>query len=273
MRISSNTIIAERLWYYACATTGAPLKLLTKRSGILKIAICEDNESEKEELRALLEAELTRRRVVAEIVCFSSGEKMLHAMGDAVFPINFLDIYMEKLTGMELAREIRARDDNTTIVFTTSSPEFLAEGFDVGAVHYLIKPYQNEAVFTALDRCLRIVGNNERFIEVLSGGERCKLLLSQIRCIESQDKNCLIYLENEVLRVYTRLNDLRVQLDETRFLHCHKSFIVNLDHTAHIKGGDFVMKSGKLVPIRREDRAAVRELYQSYNFEKVRREL
>jgi DNA-binding LytR/AlgR family response regulator len=236
----------------------------------MKIAICEDNKNERESLRGLLDAELAKRRIDGEVVVFENGEAMLAAMRDEVFTINFLDIYMGKTTGVDVAKMIRARDEKAAIVFITSSREHMAEGFDVGAVHYLTKPFTGDAVRDALDRCFRITGTAERFIEVTAGGEKRKLFLSKILWVESQNKSCVIRSREESLRVYTRLDELMTQLDDPRFLRCHRSFIVNLDFVANINGSDFVMKEGSLIPVRREDRVRIKEYFQNYSFEKLR---
>lgn len=236
----------------------------------MRIAICEDNTSERDILRALLEAELAKRNIESEIFTFESGETMLAAMQDEVFPINFLDIYMDDITGVEVAQEIRLRNETAAVVFTTTSHEHMADDFTVGAVHYLIKPYGPALVCIALDRCLRAVGTADRFIEVTAGGEKRRVLLSQICWVESQDKSCILRLCEESLRVYMRLDKLMAELAAPNFLRCHKSFIVNLDYARSIKNYDFVMKDGSLVPIRREDKAKVRKHYESYNFEKMR---
>ena len=206
----------------------------------LKIAVCEDETSERDALRNMLETEIGLRRIEAEISTFASGEDMLIAMRDEIYPISFLDIYMGTVTGIEVAKEIRSRDENAVIVFTTISREHMAEGYDVGAVHYLVKPYSKESVRIALDRCLRVTGTRERFIEVMAGGEKRKLFLSKILWAESLDKKCVICFQAEEkappehLRVYMRLDELLSIIDDPSFLRSHRSFIVNLDHAASV---------------------------------------
>jgi DNA-binding LytR/AlgR family response regulator len=237
----------------------------------LKVAICEDNKKERDALCGMLRAEIERRRIVATVVLFASGEAMLKAMREETFHVNFLDIYMDKITGVEVAREIRSRDKDAAIVFTTSSSDHMAEGFDLGAVHYLLKPYTREAVKAALDRCLRAVHAVERFVELTANRENRKVLLSKIMWIESQDKSCVLRLPNEDLRVYARLDELLTLISDPCFLRCHRSYAVNLDYAAYVKDNDFVMKDGTLVPIRREGRAGIKKLFEDYCFEKQRK--
>ena len=236
----------------------------------MKIAICEDLKSEQDSLFCLLSADLANRKIEGEIVIFDSGEALLRAMQTEVFPINFLDIYMDKITGVEVARKIRAKSKKAAIVFTTTSLDHMAEGFDVGASHYLVKPYNPDDAHAALERCLNAIGISERFIEVTADREKRKLLLSQILWIESQNKSCIIRLPNESLRVNTGLAELLELIDDAQFWQCQRSYAVNLDHVSRVKGGDFVMQNGYLIPIRREYRAGAKQILQDYNFQKLR---
>ena len=236
----------------------------------MKIAICEDLKSEQDSLFRLLSVELANRKIEGEIVVFDSGEALLEAMQTEVFPINFLDVYMDKVTGVEVAREIRARNKNAAIVFTTTSPDHMADGFDVGALHYLVKPYNPEDAHLALGRCLNVIGMSERFIEITVDREKRKLLLSQILWTETQGKSCIIRIQGESLRVNIVLPELLELIDDTRFWQCQRSYAVNLDHVSRVKGGDFLMQDSHLIPIRREDRAEAKQILQNYNFEKLR---
>ena len=236
----------------------------------MRIAICEDLENERKNLYALLSAELDSRKIDGEIFVFKSGEEMLEAMKEEVFDINFLDIYMDKVTGMEVAGEIRTRDEFAAIVFTTTSLEHMADGFSVGAIHYLVKPYTKKDASIALDRCLHIVGMPEKFIEVNVGGDKRKLLLKQILWAEAQNKSCVIRLPDESVRIYIKLNELLNMLNDVQFLHCHRSYVVNLDHVSGVKGNDFLMRDGAIVPIRREDKVKFKQTLQNYNFKKLR---
>lgn len=88
----------------------------------------------------------------AEIKGFISGEAFLSDWRSDHFDLIVLDIYMDKLTGMEVAREIRKTDNNVKIAFSTSSNEFASESYEVNACYYLHKPFGIERVKAMLDR-------------------------------------------------------------------------------------------------------------------------
>lgn len=237
------------------------------------IAVCDDNPRDRARLMKSIRAILDGRRLAAELREFASGEALLSAMEQERFSICFLDIFMDGVSGVAVARRIRQAGTHTAIVFTTSSPEYMADGFEVGAAHYLVKPFTREAVETALDRCLLLAGEAERFVEIVVDREPRRVLLSALRYVEVRDNACVLFLraDPDRLVVWQTMEEITALLDDPRFLRCQRSFLVNLDCVAALKGSDFVLADGTLIPVSRESRAAMKAKYERYLFEKARR--
>lgn len=238
----------------------------------MKIAVCDDNERERGQLGAFLQQELDARCVDGEIVSYESGDALLEALRGTSYPVYFLDIYMKGTSGVEVARRIRAATRQAAIVFATSSPDHRAEGFDVGAAHYLVKPFTRADVGEALERCLKLVGAAGRYVEVVVNRKPRRVLLSSILSVESQDKYCVLHTQQGPVRTLGRLDELEALLNDERFLRCHRSYLVNMDHVlGDIADGCFTLRDGRRVPIRREDRACVQARFEDYCFHKTRR--
>lgn len=235
------------------------------------IALCDDHAGDRARLAGTIRAILDQKRLSAELREFPSGEALLSAMEKERFSICFLDIFMEGVSGVAVARHIRRAGSPTAIVFITSSPDYMANGFEVGAAHYLLKPFTQEAVETALDRCLYLVGEAERFVEIVVDREPRKMLLSELRYVEVRANTCVLFLKSDRLVVWQTLEELTALLNDTRFLRCQRSFLVNLDHVAGLEGSDFVLTDGARVPVSRESRAAMKARLEKYLFEKARR--
>ncbi len=235
------------------------------------IAVCDDQARDRAKLVSVLRALLDDRRLAAELREFPSGEALLSALDKESFSICFLDIFMAGISGVDAARRIRQRDSRAALVFTTSSPDYMADGFEVGAAHYLVKPFDRKAVETALDRCLYLAGEAERYVEVMAGREPRRVLLSELRYAEVRDNTCTLHLENGELVIWQTLEELAKLLDDARFLRCQRSFLVNLDRVSELKGSEFILTDGARVPVSRESRAAMKAKYEQYLFQKTRR--
>ncbi len=106
----------------------------------MRIAIVDDLAAERTLLKELLERQLQRRNVQADILEYESSETFLEAAWKAPFTAAFLDIYMNGMTGMEAAKKLRETNTDCLLVFTTTSTDHALEGFQVRALHYLVKP-------------------------------------------------------------------------------------------------------------------------------------
>lgn len=121
------------------------------------VAVCEDEAVLRRELCGQCEAVLAEMQVAHRVTAFSSAEELEAALASGeTFSLLCLDILMGGKNGMELARELRAREDETSILFITGSTEFLKDGYSVRPIQYLLKPVEPEALRRAIDTDLRL---------------------------------------------------------------------------------------------------------------------
>ena len=108
-----------------------------------RVAVCEDEAILCANLCAQCESILDKLKVEHRITSFSSAEELENALlAGEEFSLLCLDILMGGKSGMKLAQELRQRDDKTSILFITSSTEFLKDGYSVRPIQYLLKPVQ-----------------------------------------------------------------------------------------------------------------------------------
>lgn len=236
----------------------------------MRIAICEDDENERKNVIALIEKTLYQEKLVGKVFAYKSGEALLAAAEREPFQIYFLDILMPGLGGLSTAQAIRLQDKVAAIVFTTSSQDYYADGFAVDATHYLVKPYTQADMAEAMERCLRKVGENERYIELIINRRHCRIFLSQLCWAESHDKVCRLHLHSGERQSYLKLDALESLLDDPRFLRCHRSFLVNMNEVARMEKGVCFMNDGAEIPIKQAERTKLRTLYEDYLFDRVR---
>ena len=226
-----------------------------------KIAICDDESVEREQLSNILQS---TSFAPIEPYCFESGESILfeYNRGQSDFELVFLDIYMDGMNGMETARALRSQGYRGAIVFLTTSKDFAVESYEVEAFDYLIKPPSKERVEKLL---YKLFSQTERpSICLLVEREKRYIYLDEIAYFESRNHDVLVHLvSGETLRTRGKLADLGQALDDSRFLECHKSFLVNMQEICDVKEG-FVLKNGEAVPIRVRERSTITETYYRY---------
>jgi DNA-binding LytR/AlgR family response regulator len=240
---------------------------------MLHVAVCDDCEMQLELIIALLNRyQAERPGIKVQTHSFISGEKVLESIARGnTFDLLLFDILMPEINGIELAKEIRKRDQDVTLIFLTASEKHALEAFGVLATQYIVKPLKADTLFPILDRVIQTPQREPEQQFILSMPERIvKLPFSQIVCVELQDRRLRVFMENE--EVFTG-KYLRQSFDavvaplmrDDRFYHAHKSFVVNLAHANELKSNSFVMKNNIIVPISRRIYVEAKKKYLSYH--------
>ena len=132
---------------------------------IYKIAICDDSKEDTGYVAGLLKKWSARRQMAVQAECFPSAESFLFQYAeDKNYDILLLAIEMEQMDGVTMARQIRRDNETVQIVFITGYSDYIAEGYEVDALHYLMKPVKEEKLFTALNRAVEKLAKNEKTI-------------------------------------------------------------------------------------------------------------
>ena len=116
-----------------------------------RIAICDDEQEQIEYLRGIIADWSENSRISCSVEAFPSAEALLFAYENGgAFDILLLDVEMKELSGIALAKRLRSGGCRTEIIFITSHFEFVGEGYEVDALHYLIKPVAKDKLCEVL---------------------------------------------------------------------------------------------------------------------------
>ncbi len=201
----------------------------------------------------------------------SDGFDAARAIAELEPNVVFLDVQMPGLSGLEVAAQLEA-DSSPLIVFVTAYDAHAVAAFDLGAVDYILKPYDEERFERALERIrlrlrgapggsasVRVAraqsGASERLLVPDSAG--LKLIDSAaIQSLESDGNYVHVHTANKDYLVRRTLQDILLQLGEERFVRIHKSSAVNLgdiDALAPLFKGDYEirLRSGKCLRLSR----------------------
>ena len=103
-----------------------------------KIAICDDSSADREYISSLVIRWGERERHTVALSTFCSAEEFLFGYEeDPNFDILLLDIEMGGMDGVTMAKELRRVNDSVQIIFITGYNDYIAEGYEVAALHYL----------------------------------------------------------------------------------------------------------------------------------------
>lgn len=233
----------------------------------MRIALCDDDCAILAFLSQRIQDYCDREHLAVELDCFSGGEELLASPHS--YEIIFMDIYMAGMTGMEAARAL-ASGKSCQIIFITTSREHAVEAFSLNAIHYLLKPLTTEGVEEALKRGLSHLREKPaKVIELKNGQGTVPVPLSGIVYVEVIDKISNVYTQRGVIRVYTPLDAICEQLDDS-FLRVQRSFAVNMHFVESFLFDRVVLRGGVEITLSRSNRAALKTSYQQFLFQLAR---
>ena len=217
----------------------------------LNIAICDDEQNQIEYLKEILQTWLGRTRHIAEISAFPSAEAFLFEYSENQnFDVLLLDIEMSGMNGVELARKLRKQTDALQIIFVTGYDEYISDGYDVAALHYLMKPLKEEKLLAVLERAVKLIADREKTLLLNVTGSVVKCPLDQIVYIEAQQNYVVIHTQKENYRVKRTLSSVEEELGGG-FFRTGRSYIVGLRYVSKISKTEIIMDDGTAIPLGR----------------------
>lgn len=217
------------------------------------VAIVDDVLQDREYISGLVNQWAEKQGHTVILKTFPSAEAFLFAREENKrTDILLLDIEMGAMNGVELAKELRQgqKDAMLQLVFITGFPDFIAEGYEVDALHYLMKPVVPEKLFSVLEKAAVNLAKVEKHLCVAYDRRMDFIPLSKIYYVEAQRQYVLVHAADGQYRMKASLAETKGALDEY-FFQCQRSFLVNLRHVAQIKNKCVVLKNGMEVPIGR----------------------
>ena len=158
-----------------------------------KIAICDDMEEDANYIAAAVHTWAEKENILVNTDTFPSGESFLFQYGEQKdYDILLLDIEMNDINGVELAKIIRNQNDTVQIIFITGFSDFITEGYEVSALHYLMKPVMEEKLFQVLNRAVKKIEKAERSVVFSANGETRRTAVSEIICVEAFAHSCMV---------------------------------------------------------------------------------
>ena len=213
-----------------------------------QLAVCDDRPEDSRLVARLASRWARQAGAEAEIESFPSAEAFLFRYEEKKdFDVLLLDIEMTGMDGVELARTVRRDNEAVQIVFITGYSDYIAEGYEVSALHYLMKPVNEEKFHQVLTRAVGRLARNEPFLTLELPGETVRVPLPEIRYLDVQQN----YVTVHAGRDYTLkrpLAEFEAALDR-RFFRAGRSCIVNLTCIRRVTRTEAELTTGERIPL------------------------
>ena len=229
-----------------------------------RVAICEDEDAQRTQLAELLRAQLQELVPEHTVQAFASSQALAEALAlGEKFDLLILDILMPELTGMELARQVRAYDEQVSIIFLTGSEQYLKEGYAVRPLQYLFKPVDVCELREALATDLRL-HHQPRALTLCAGGRTVAIPVAEILYLESRNHALIVRMASGEQTFRMSLTEAERLLPQEQFCRCHNSFLVNLAQIVEIDRRELTLKGGLRVPVSKGCRDQLRRRFVDF---------
>ena len=240
----------------------------------MRFALIEDKAEERERVSTMLSDFCGKRMLSFTMDVFTSGEEFLAAFVPMNYDVVFMDIYMEGMTGIEAAQQMRAQDSHSFLIFLTTSAEHMGDAFSTHAFDYLLKPIQQDKFVKCLSDVLKLLPKQEDWLSFLSGGAQVHLLRQDIYVLRSQGHSTIVVGEN--LQEYpvseSFVSFTAPFMERDNFLLVSRGILVNLDHVTGFTERECLLQNGIRVPITLRKQKQLVQIWRNYDFAKLHQE-
>lgn len=243
----------------------------------MRIVVCEDDIHERKVIQEVMKESFAEMSVEIEVRYFFDGEHLLESVYQGEkYDLYLLDIVLgHGRNGVETAQELRKHNPEAMIIFLTNSKEYAIEAFEVGAIHYLIKPVTKETIREILERWRLRTDQQTDCLEIPDGKEIRKFVKSQILYIRSRDRGIEIHLKSHKWDAWVKypFGEIEKKLEALpQFARIARGFLVNMDNVQKIDFQECTLINGKNLLISRREQREVMNKYNDYLFFKMEQE-
>ena len=229
----------------------------------MNIAICDDNLIDREIVSQLLALYFSQKSIAYQITLYQEGRTLIQDIEDGdTYDIIILDIFLGKHLGIDVARKLRKIQYKGDIIFLTVSSDYAVESYDVEASGYLLKPHSFAKLCRVMDHILEKYQVST--YDIYYRSKLIRIPYNQILYVESRNNKCILHdLNGEEHIIYKKLSTIEEELDDPRFLRCHQSYLVNMNHIQRADD-QFTLFTGDTIMIRKKNAKEIRNHYIQY---------
>lgn len=245
----------------------------------MKIIVCDDNREDLAEIDGLLaKYQKNNKNIKLDVMQFTDSSILYQEIQEEnLGDIYLLDMIMENKTGIDLGSLIQRVDGQSVIIYITSSDDYALEAYHVHAIRYLLKPIREELFFEALDYAVSDISKTKKdaIYQVKTKKGLMSIPYPRIEYVENYSRTLNIHLtdQSSIQSIFLRKSfdeEIRPLAEDHRFLHVHKSFLVNMDYIDQLTQKNVIMESGKDIPVSKAKAADVKKEYLMFVSEKYR---
>ncbi len=231
---------------------------------LLKIAICDDEESALEIVAGAVETCFKNKGMSIILDKFTSLTQIEQRLADTAYDLLMLDIRLSNQDGISFAAKLRETGKDIPIIFVSSAEERVFDTFAVKPFGFIRKSHFFDDIVSVLDSFIDTVSKNRTSSIVIKyNGRLVNIEVRHIMYIESFGREQTVHFskDGKTMTVISSMQKFEDDLKPFGFMRTHKSYLVNYKFIRLIDTDDVVLTDGTRIPIGRTIKKTIRDEY------------
>ena len=229
---------------------------------LMKILLCDDEQQYIDELKIHIEEFMKSRSIGFEIHTFNNPQSVVES--DTVYQLAFLDIQMDELDGISLAKILKERNNKIVMFFVTSFNDYQDEAMDLRAFRFFEKPFNVERLYSGLEKAMEYIDESYIDFFVWANNEHKKVLVDDVIYVERGNRQVTLVTTQGNYTTRESFDEWCNILQNTFFYKVHKSFIVNLHYVTGYKYSEIFIQNNIRIPIASRRQADFHKFWFAY---------
>lgn len=226
-----------------------------------QVAICDNDKISLKYLNQLVDECMEEEHHIASFRQNEALEYYIEETMKGKVDIVFLDINLDRCSGIDVAKRIKKMFRHIRIIFVTGFLEYSGKIFEIRPTYFLAKPIKKSDMLKALLRAkAELEEECKHSITLVSKGLIARFPFTHVIYIESNARKLAVYLTDDRVEVYAKLTDIEKQMPDY-FVRCHQSYIVNMEYVKYLNQNTFQMNNGTQIPISQSRLKTVKEQF------------
>ncbi len=232
---------------------------------MLKITICDDNPATVAKIHDDIVSLYQEKFVFSYAYSLEDLEDESCCSCDILMmDIDLINSDGADLSGINAAERIKSINPDVQVIFVSAFHKYAQDIFKAAPVYYLQKPVSEPDIKIAIDKALTAISKlkTDRFV-VTIGTDLVSIPVDSILYFESDKRLMRVVTNENEYSFYSRVRDVESRLDK-RFVKCHQSFIVNLEHVKNMRSDSLILDNGSIIPVSQSRHKLVRVTLTKY---------
>ena len=228
----------------------------------MRILICDDEQTFLNTLRIHVEEYMMSHHIIYAITALTDPLQVMK--GDIYYDLAFLDIQMDGLDGITLAKQLRERNPKLALFFVTNYDEYQDDAMDLHAFRFFEKPFNANRLYSGLDKAMEYIDGAYIDIYLTENGAQQRVVADDILYVTREGRKISIVTLKQVFGATDKFDELCKKLPQLFFYPVHKSFLVNLHHVERYTYVELLLINGTRIPIAPRKQAAFHKFWFEY---------